>query len=69
MNTHTLFIPPLLADKPELQAEVEATAPRHFFCPIGLYIMRDPVVLSSGQTCAWGLGFGADYPASGSDGL
>ncbi|RMZ54254.1 hypothetical protein APUTEX25_000605 [Auxenochlorella protothecoides] len=33
-----------------MRAKVEASAPQHFFCPIAMHIMRDPVVLSTGQT-------------------
>lgn len=34
------------------QAAVEAGAPDVFFCPISLKLLRDPVLLSTGQTCA-----------------
>ena len=35
----------------DLDAEAaEAGAPRHFFCPISMQLMRDPVMLPSGQS-------------------
>lgn len=40
----------LAGTKQQMRAEVEAAAPAHFVCPIAMHIMRDPVVLSTGQT-------------------
>eukprot|EP00887_Chlorella_sp_A99_P007345 scaffold2.g7345.t1 len=37
------------ASDPDVRA-ADAGAPRHFFCPISTLIMRDPVVLVTGQT-------------------
>ena len=37
--------------KKDLDAQAaEAGAPKHFFCPISMRLMRDPVVLNTGQT-------------------
>lgn len=52
-----LLLPLPAPAKIDMRAKVEASAPQHFFCPIAMHIMRDPVVLSTGQTCeAWGVG-------------
>jgi hypothetical protein len=33
-------------------AALEAGAPEAFFCPISFKLLRDPVMLPTGQTCA-----------------
>uniref|UniRef100_A0A1D2A535 U-box domain-containing protein n=2 Tax=Auxenochlorella protothecoides TaxID=3075 RepID=A0A1D2A535_AUXPR len=43
-------LPSTAPAKIDMRAKVEASAPQHFFCPIAMHIMRDPVVLSTGQT-------------------